>query len=104
MLDVKKHSAALLSLPFAFVIFTFFVVPLCLVVMVSFWDYNSYSIIPDFIFTNYQDIFLLLCEKPDGFMHIFCNLYFKLEVCFHHLVDYSVDRISGRAVFVFLCV
>ncbi|MDC1037424.1 ABC transporter permease, partial [Alphaproteobacteria bacterium] len=57
MFDVKRHSATLLSFPFTFVIFTFFVVPLCLVVMVSFWDYNSYSIIPDFIFTNYQDIF-----------------------------------------------
>ena len=57
MIDLKKHSAYLLSLPFALVIFVFFVVPLCLVIMVSFWDYNSYSIIPDFIFTNYEDIF-----------------------------------------------
>lgn len=57
MIDLKKHSAFLLSLPFALVIFAFFVVPLCLVIMVSFWDYNSYSIIPDFIFTNYEDIF-----------------------------------------------
>ena len=57
MIDLKKHSAFLLSLPFALVIFVFFVVPLCLVIMVSFWDYNAYSIIPDFIFTNYEDIF-----------------------------------------------
>ena len=57
MFDLKKHSAFLLSFPFALVIFAFFVVPLCLVIMVSFWDYNSYSIIPDFIFTNYEDIF-----------------------------------------------
>ena len=57
MFYVKKHSSALLSLPFALVIISFFVVPLCLVIMVSFWDYNSYSIIPDFIFTNYHDIF-----------------------------------------------
>ena len=26
-------------------------------VVVSFWDYTSYSIVPDFIFTNYEDIF-----------------------------------------------
>jgi len=57
MIDLKRHSAFLLSLPFALVIFVFFIVPLCLVIMVSFWDYNSYSIIPDFIFTNYEDIF-----------------------------------------------
>ena len=31
--------------------------PLLLVVVVSFWDYTSYSIVPDFIFTNYEDIF-----------------------------------------------
>ncbi len=54
---LKKYSAALLSLPFTVVIFVFFIIPLCLVLMVSFWDYNSYSIIPDFIFTNYQEIF-----------------------------------------------
>ena len=35
----------------------FFILPLLLVVVVSFWDYTSYSIIPDFIFTNYEDIF-----------------------------------------------
>ena len=25
--------------------------------MVSFWDYNAWSIIPEFIFTNYEDVF-----------------------------------------------
>ena len=34
----------------------FFILPLLLVVVVSFWDYTSYSIVPDFIFTNYEDI------------------------------------------------
>ena len=37
-------------------------------------------------------------------MHIFCNLYFKLKICFYHLVNHPVNRISGRAVFGFLCV
>ena len=42
----------LAAIIFAFSLF------LCLVIMVSFWDYNAYSIIPDFIFTNYEDIFM----------------------------------------------
>ena len=53
----RRLVPLILSLPFATVIFAFFIIPLALVIMVSFWDYNSYSIIPDFIFTNYEDIF-----------------------------------------------
>ena len=57
MSSTRNLVPLFLSLPFGLVIFSFFIIPLCLVVMVSFWDYNAYSIIPDFIFTNYEDIF-----------------------------------------------
>ncbi len=46
-----------LALPFFIVFIIFFVVPLFLTLIVSFWDYNEYSIIPDFIFENYFYIF-----------------------------------------------
>ena len=46
-----------LALPFCIVFIIFFVVPLFLTLIVSFWDYNEYSIIPDFIFENYFYIF-----------------------------------------------
>ena len=35
----------------------FFIVPLVLTLIVSFWDYTEYAIIPDFTFRNYQEIF-----------------------------------------------
>jgi len=35
----------------------FFIVPLVLTLIVSFWDYTAYAIIPDFTFRNYQEIF-----------------------------------------------
>ena len=54
---IEKYSASLLALPFMVTIGLFFILPLLLVVIVSFWDYTSYSIVPDFIFTNYEDIF-----------------------------------------------
>lgn len=47
----------LLAAPYALVFAFFFLVPLILVVVVSFWDYTEYSIIPDFITTNYTDAF-----------------------------------------------
>ena len=55
--QIEKYGASLLALPFMVTIGLFFILPLMLVVVVSFWDYTSYSIVPDFIFTNYEDIF-----------------------------------------------
>ncbi len=43
--------------PLALVFAAFLVVPIATIVIVSFWDYDEYRIIPDFIFDNY--IYLL---------------------------------------------
>ncbi len=45
------------ALPFGAVFAFFFVVPLLLVVVVSFWDYNEYQMIPAFILRSYTDTF-----------------------------------------------
>ena len=45
------------ALPFALVFLLFFVLPLGLIVMVSFWEYNGYQIIPAFTGQNYLDVF-----------------------------------------------
>jgi putative spermidine/putrescine transport system permease protein len=43
--------------PYALVFLLFFVAPLMLTVVVSFWDYNEYEIIPAFTWRNYQIMF-----------------------------------------------
>ncbi len=43
--------------PMAAVFFFFFLVPLALVVMVSFWDYNDYEMIPTFSGRGYTETF-----------------------------------------------
>lgn len=43
--------------PLGAVFLLFFIVPLVLTLIVSFWDYTEYAIIPDFTFRNYQEIF-----------------------------------------------
>lgn len=43
--------------PLALVFLVFFVLPLALTVVVSFWDYNEYEIIPAFTGRNYAEIF-----------------------------------------------
>ena len=42
---IEKYSASLLAFPFMVTIALFFILPLFLVVIVSFWDYTSYSIV-----------------------------------------------------------
>ena len=45
------------ALPLTTVFALFFLVPLALIVMVSFWDFNEYELLPDFTFKNYIAIF-----------------------------------------------
>ena len=52
-----KPSVGLLSLPYSLVFIFFFFIPLVLTFVISFWDYNEYSIIPDLILENYRYIF-----------------------------------------------
>jgi len=51
-------AASLQVLPMAAVFLVFFIVPIALVVVVSFFDYQTYDIlIPDFVLFNYRDVF-----------------------------------------------
>ena len=45
------------AMPFGLVFAVFFVVPLVLVVIVSFWDYNDYQMMPAFITRSYVESF-----------------------------------------------
>lgn len=42
------------AMPLALTLLLFLVFPITVIVVVSFWDYDSYQLIPDFIFGNYQ--------------------------------------------------
>ena len=52
-----NNTALLQVAPLGAVFLLFFIVPLVLTLVVSFWDYTAYAIIPDFTFRNYQEIF-----------------------------------------------
>ncbi|HIG14612.1 MAG TPA: ABC transporter permease [Gammaproteobacteria bacterium] len=52
-----NNTALLQVAPLGAVFLLFFIVPLVLTLIVSFWDYTEYAIIPDFTFRNYQEIF-----------------------------------------------
>ena len=47
----------LLVLPLTATLVLFLVFPILLIGMVSFWDYNEFELIPDFVWTNYEELF-----------------------------------------------
>lgn len=43
--------------PLLLVLLLFFIGPILIIFIVSFWDYNEFSLIPDFVWTNYEELF-----------------------------------------------
>jgi putative spermidine/putrescine transport system permease protein len=52
--------------PFTLVFVLFFLIPLALIVMVSFWNFNEYELLPGFTFKNYFSIFEGCTELTDN--------------------------------------
>ena len=44
-------------LPLALTLILFLVFPILLIGVVSFWDYNEFELLPDFVWTNYEELF-----------------------------------------------
>ncbi len=53
----RALPAWLQALPLALVFAIFFLIPLALTVMVSFWDYTEYSLVPAFTLRSYSEMF-----------------------------------------------
>jgi putative spermidine/putrescine transport system permease protein len=62
----RALPASIQIAPFIAIFMLFFLVPLALTVMVSFWDYNEYQILPAFTVRSYVEIFEGCFDKlPD---------------------------------------
>ena len=71
-----------LIVPYASVFSIFFIIPLLLVIIVGFWDYNEYAIIPDFILMNYEEIFENCFNLSDDVCVTFKTYWSTLKYCF----------------------
>lgn len=54
LINAKNVTSYWQALPLTAALVAFLVFPLTVITVVSFWDYNEWSIIPDFIFDNYE--------------------------------------------------
>jgi putative spermidine/putrescine transport system permease protein len=56
LFTLARAAAYLQAAPLAILLVVFLVLPIAMIVTVSFWDYDSIRIIPDFITQNYEEV------------------------------------------------
>jgi putative spermidine/putrescine transport system permease protein len=81
-ISIFQPKLSWLAIPFAIIFIAYFVLPLILTLIVSFWDYTEYSIIPDFIFGNYFYIFQGCFTLEDGLCLTFKTYISTFFFCF----------------------
>ncbi len=87
--------------PFTAVFAVFFLFPLALVVMVSFWNFNEYELLPDFTWRNYLAIFEGCGSLgDDGSLCVTLATY--LSTLKFSLLVWAVTLVLGFAVAYFL--
>jgi putative spermidine/putrescine transport system permease protein len=92
--------AWLQATPFSLVFLLFFIVPLALVVMVSFWNFNEYELLPGFTFSNYLKIFEGCPRNEDGSLCVTLLTYLStLKFC---LLTWGATLLLGFAIAYFL--
>jgi putative spermidine/putrescine transport system permease protein len=97
----KTIAAWWQAAPFAAVFLLFFLVPLALIAMVSFWNFNEYELIPGFTLRNYLTVFEgcgALNERGDFCVTIATYLS-TLKFC---LLVWAITLVLGFAVAYFL--
>ena len=94
----QSRLALLQAMPLALVFLLFFLLPLALILMVSFWDYNEYEIIPAATLENYRSIFEGCSNGSD--MCVTLRTY--LSTFRFSLIVWAVTLLLGFAVAYFL--
>ncbi|HXW29023.1 MAG TPA: ABC transporter permease [Xanthobacteraceae bacterium] len=98
-LSQQEVPAALQVAPFALVFLLFFLIPLGLTVMVSFWDYNEYQILPAFTVRSYVEIFSGCLAKLPELCVTFKTYLSTLKFC---LIVWLATLVIGFFVAYFL--
>ena len=87
--------------PFTAVFVVFFLMPLGLVLMVSFWDFNDYELLPGFTFKNYIGIFEGCTGRTDnGDLCVTFSTY--LSTLKFSLLVWAITLVLGFCVAYFL--
>jgi putative spermidine/putrescine transport system permease protein len=96
----SRFVAYIQATPLALVFLLFFIIPLTLVVVVSFWDYNEYEIIPDITAQNYEEVFEGCISRLPDLCLTFKTYWSTLKFCF---IVWALTLAIGFSAAYFLC-
>ncbi|MCP5152921.1 MAG: ABC transporter permease [Ectothiorhodospiraceae bacterium] len=99
MINTPGIRPYLQAAPLALVFALFFLIPLALTVVVSFWDYNEYEIIPDFTGQNYVEIFEGCVDSLPDLCVTLKTYLSTLKFCF---LVWAITLLTGFTVAYFL--
>lgn len=89
------------ALPFAAVFLAFFVIPLGLVLMVSFWDFNEYELLPAFTWRSYVSMWEG-CGRLNEYGDFCVTLSTYLSTLKFALLSWALTLLLGFALAYFL--
>jgi putative spermidine/putrescine transport system permease protein len=89
------------ALPLGTVFMLFFLIPLALILMVSFWNFNEYELLPDFTWRNYVAIFDG-CSRRNEYGDLCVSLATYLSTFKFSLMVWAITLVLGFAVAYFL--
>ena len=98
-LSSKNLIAWLQAGPMMLVFAAFFLLPLCFVIMVSFWDYNEYEMIPGFTTRGYYESFEGCVAQLPGLCTILKTYVETIKLCF---LTWAFTLVIGFSVAYFL--
>jgi putative spermidine/putrescine transport system permease protein len=85
--------------PMMLIFVIFFILPLCFVVMVSFWDYNEYEIIPSFTTRGYYESFEGCLTKLPELCTMLATYWKTVKLCF---IVWAITLVIGFTIAYFL--
>ncbi len=95
----KSWISSLQAAPMAAAFLLFFVIPLGFVVIVSFWNYNDFEMIPTFTFRGYTESFSGCWTKLPELCTIYATYLKTLKFCF---IVWLITLVIGFTVAYFL--
>ncbi len=95
-------------LPLGATLLFFLVGPIALILIVSFWDYSEFALIPDFVFTNYVELFessVTYTIYASTLKFTFLSWFFTLIVGFTaaYFLAFHVRQLKWQIVLFLIC-
>ena len=95
-------------LPLLLVLALFLVAPVAIILAVSFWDYTEFSLIPDFVLTNYIEIFesgVTYSTYLNTFKFAFLGWFFTVVIGFTlaYFLAFHVRTLRWQIILFLIC-